>query len=78
MLYEVRGVDEKTMFANIFKVLDREQLRLNVVDRDKVGEMERVTFAISATSARHKQLVAELVACDATDHVTAYRDEEED
>jgi putative Mg2+ transporter-C (MgtC) family protein len=78
MLYEVRGADEKTMFADIFKVLDREQLRLNVVDRDRVGEMERVTFAISATSARHKQLMAELVACDATDHVVAFRDEEED
>ena len=66
MLYEVRGADEKTMFADIFKVLDREQLRLNVVDRDKVGAMERVTFAISASSARHKQLLAELAAvrCD--------------
>jgi putative Mg2+ transporter-C (MgtC) family protein len=78
MLYEVRGADEKTMFADIFKVLDREQLRLNVVDRDKVGEMERVTFAISASRARHKHLLAELVECDATDHVTAFRDEEED
>lgn len=78
MLYEVRGANEQTMFADIFKVLDREQLRLNVLDRDKVGEMERVTFAISATTARHKQLLAELVDCAATDHVTAFRDEEED
>jgi putative Mg2+ transporter-C (MgtC) family protein len=78
MLYEVRGADEKTMFADIFKVLDREQLRLNVVDRDKVGEQERVTFAISASDARHKHLLAELVECDATDHVTAFHDEEED
>jgi putative Mg2+ transporter-C (MgtC) family protein len=78
MLYEVRGADEKTMFADIFKVLDREQLRLNVVERDKVGEMERVTFAVSASSARHKKLLAELVECSATDHVVAFRDEEED
>jgi hypothetical protein len=48
------------------------------MDRDKVGELERVTFAVSASSARHKQLLAELVECDATDHVTAFRDEEED
>jgi hypothetical protein len=74
----VRGADEKTMFADIFKVLDRERLRLNVVDRDKVGEQERVTFAISASSTRHRQLLAELVECDATDHVVAFRDEEED
>jgi putative Mg2+ transporter-C (MgtC) family protein len=78
MLYEVRGADEPTMFAGIFKVLDREKLRLNVVDRDKVGEQERVTFAISASSERHKQLLAELVESDATDHVVAFRDEEED
>lgn len=78
MLYEVRGADEKTMFADIFRVLDREKLRLKVVDRDTVGEMERVTFAVSASTARHKKLLAELVECDATDHVTAFRDEEED
>jgi putative Mg2+ transporter-C (MgtC) family protein len=78
MLYEVRGSDEKTMFADIFAVLDREHLRLSIMDRDKVGELERVTFAVSASSARHKQLLAELVECDATDHVTAFRDEEED
>jgi hypothetical protein len=66
------------MFADIFGVLDREKLRLKVVDRDTVGEMERVTFAVSASTARHKKLLAELVECDATDHVTAFRDEEED
>lgn len=78
MLYEVRGADEKTMFADIFKVLDREHLRLNILERDKVGEWERVTFPISASGARHKILLAELVKCDATDHVVAFRDEEED
>ena len=78
MLYEVRGSDEKTMFADIFAVLDRGHLRLSIMDRDKVGELERVTFAVSASRARHKQLLAELAECDATDHVTAFRDEEEE
>jgi hypothetical protein len=40
--------------------------------------MERVTFAISASSARHTQLLKELLECAATDHVVAFRDEEED
>jgi putative Mg2+ transporter-C (MgtC) family protein len=78
MLYEVRGSDEKTMFAQILAVLDREHLRLNVMKRDTVGELERVTFTIAANSARHKQLLAELVAGDATDKVVAFHDEEED
>lgn len=78
MVYEVRGGDEKTMFADILSVLDREHLRLNVVERDKVGALERVTFTISASSARHKELLAKLIASDATDHVVSFSDEEED
>lgn len=78
MLYEVRGSDEQTMFAKIFGVLDREHLRLNIVERDKVGAMERVTFTVSVSDARHKVLLAELNASDATDKVVAFLDEEED
>ncbi len=78
MLYEVRGSDEKTMFDAVLAVLDREHLRLNIVERDTVGELRRVTFMLSASSARHRQLLAELVANDATDKVVAFRDEEED
>ena len=78
MLYEVRGSNADTMFAAILSVLDHEHLRLNIVDRDKVGELERVTFTISASSARHKLLLAELTASNATDKVVAFRDEEED
>jgi putative Mg2+ transporter-C (MgtC) family protein len=78
MLYEVRGKDEQSMFADILAVLDREHLRLNVVDRDKLGDQQRVTFAILASSARHKDLLAKLTASDATDHVSTFRDEEED
>jgi hypothetical protein len=78
MLYEVRGSDEKSMFAEILAVLDREHLRLNIVERDNLGKQERVTFSLSASSARHKQLLADLVASDATDKVIAFDDEEED
>jgi putative Mg2+ transporter-C (MgtC) family protein len=78
MLYEVRGKDENTMFADVLSVLDRSHLRLRVVDRDTVGALQRVTFAISASGERHKQLLAELIACDATDKVTSFRDEQDD
>jgi putative Mg2+ transporter-C (MgtC) family protein len=78
MLYEVRGVDEASMFAAILTVLDKARLRLNIQDRDKLGALERVTFTLSASSARHKKLLAELQECDATDRVTSFRDEEED
>ena len=78
MLYEVRGADENTMFEGIFEVLDRERLRLNILERDKVGQQGRVIFTISANSAKHKELLAEFTASDTTDHVAVYRDEEED
>jgi putative Mg2+ transporter-C (MgtC) family protein len=78
MLYEVRGSDEKTMFAAILGVLDKTKLRLNIVERDTVGAWERVTFSVSASAARHKQLLAELTASDAADRVACFRDEEED
>ena len=78
MLYEVRGTDDKKMFADILSVLDKAHMRLNIVERDKVGALERVTFAISASAARHKQLLVELNASDATDQVVVFRDEQED
>lgn len=78
MLYEVRGSDDKMMFAAILAVLDREHIRLNIVERDKVGELERVTFTISASGVRHQELLGKLIASDATDHVVAFRDEQED
>jgi putative Mg2+ transporter-C (MgtC) family protein len=78
MLYEVRGTDEKTMFAGILCALDKWKLRLNIVERDQVGALERVTFSVPASAMRHKQLLEELIACDATDHVACFREEEED
>jgi putative Mg2+ transporter-C (MgtC) family protein len=78
MLYEVRGSDQITMFADILKVLDKAHIRLNIVERDTVGAQERVTFTISASTVRHKQLLAELNASDATDKVVSFRDEQED
>jgi putative Mg2+ transporter-C (MgtC) family protein len=78
MLYEVRGADSNDMFAKILEVLDKSHIRLNILERDTVGALERVTFAVSANSHRHRELLDELRESDATDHVTAFRDAEED
>lgn len=78
MLYEVRGTDEAAMFAALLAVLDREHVRLNIVERDRLGAQERVTFTVSANSLRHKELLAKLNASDATDEVFSYTDQEED
>ena len=78
MLYEVRGHDEQTMFPAILRVLDKAEIRLNVVDRDRVGLVERVTFSVSTNGARHRELLAELVASEGANEVHSFSDEQED
>jgi putative Mg2+ transporter-C (MgtC) family protein len=78
MLYEVRGSDENTMFAAILAVLDREHMRLNIMEQGQVGAQRRVIFTVSVSEARHRALLAQLTASAATDTVVSYRDEEED
>jgi hypothetical protein len=60
------------------EALDAVHIRLNILERDSVGALERVTFAVSASSKCHRELLTELRTSDATDQVTAFRDEEED
>lgn len=78
MLYEVRGPDTGRIFQAILTVLDAAHLRLNIIERDTLGALERVTFALAATSALHHQILAQLRESDATDTVVAYPDEQED
>ncbi|ADW69842.1 MgtC/SapB transporter [Granulicella tundricola MP5ACTX9] len=78
LLYEVRGLHESVMYPAILDVMDKAGLRMNVVDRDSFGSLERVTFMVTATRHRHAVLLKDLRDSDATDHVTAYPDAEQD
>lgn len=78
MLYEVRGDNDERMFGAVLKVLDATKLRLNIIERDTLGKVERVTFAVAATHQVHYRILNELQASDATDSVRAFRDEQED
>jgi len=78
LLYEVRGQDQTIMFAAILEVLDRFRVRMNVVERDSFGTMERVTFLVTANKQKHEALLAELKNCDRTDQVLAFPDVEQD
>lgn len=76
MLYEVRGSDQNRIYVAILSVLDRAGERLNVVDRDSLAMLERVTFLVSANQTKHDRLLVELRASDAADQVLAFRDVE--
>jgi putative Mg2+ transporter-C (MgtC) family protein len=78
LLYEVRGQDQTMMFAAILEVLDRFKVRMNVVDRDTFGTIERVTFMVTANRQKHEALQAELKKSDQTDQVLAFPDADQD
>lgn len=78
MLYEARGDDENALYVAILSVLDREHIRLSVVEHSSVASIERVTFEVLASAVTHKRLLSELRASIATDRVAVFRDPEEE
>jgi putative Mg2+ transporter-C (MgtC) family protein len=74
MWYEVRGDDEKALYVGILTVLDREHIRLSVVEHSSVASIERVTFEVLASAATHKRLLSELRASLTADRVAVFRD----
>jgi putative Mg2+ transporter-C (MgtC) family protein len=78
MLYEIRGQDARKMYVAALSVLDRMGIRLNIVERDSISGLERMTFSVSANSKRHASLLQNLRASEATDEVVVFRDIEEE
>lgn len=78
LLYEARSRDQALMYPAILKALDRAGIRLNVLERDSFGSLERVTFTVSANRKKHEELLADLRASDRTDEVMAFEDAEQD
>jgi putative Mg2+ transporter-C (MgtC) family protein len=78
LLYEVRGRHQGKIYRAVLSVLDRFELRLNVVDKDSVADLERLTFLITADRKMHATLLRDLKQSDQADEVIAFRDEEEE
>ncbi len=78
MLYEVRGTAQDTMYSAILEVLDRAHIRMNVVDRDTLGALERVTFAVSTNRNTHEQLLHDLRESERTAQVMVFSDPDQD
>lgn len=77
-LEDEREAARRRMYAAVLKVLDAAAIRLNVLERDNMAGMERMTFALSATRSVHERLLQQLRDSDATDHVVVFRDLEEE
>ncbi|HWG20725.1 MAG TPA: MgtC/SapB family protein [Terracidiphilus sp.] len=78
LIYEARGSDQTLMLNSILDVMDKTNERLCSVERDAIGELQRLTFYLTATQKQHQRLREQLAAEPAIDSVRTFRDPEED
>jgi len=78
LLYEARGSDQTRMMESILEAMDKAGQRLSSVDRDAIGELQRVSFSLTATSKQHERLRGKLLDKPGIDKLFTFRDPEED
>jgi putative Mg2+ transporter-C (MgtC) family protein len=78
MVYEARGHDPALMLKSILDAMDAAGERLANMERDAIGEIERISFALTATKKRHEMLHGKLTAEPAIDALLTFRDPDED
>ncbi len=62
LVYEARGRDQSRMLESILDAMDKADERLTGVERDTIGELQRVSFALTATKKQHERLRGKLLA----------------
>lgn len=78
MTYEVRGSDADKMTLSVLKVMDRENRFMETLENQPVGEIQRLSFDLSANSRFHRRLLSQLKTAPDIDEVRAYRDAEDE
>jgi len=78
LVYEARGRDQTQMLQSILDAMDKAEERLTSVERDAIGELQRVSFSLTATKRQHERLRGKLLAEPAIDALFTFRDPEED
>jgi putative Mg2+ transporter-C (MgtC) family protein len=78
LVYEARGRDQTAMLQSILDSMDKAGERLASSDRDAIGELQRVSFTLTATKNQHERLHRQLLAERAIEALFTFRDPEED
>ena len=78
LIYEARGSDQTLILKSILDAMDKTGERLTDVERDSIGDLQRITFVLIATKKQHVRLGQELKAETAIDALKTFRDPEED
>lgn len=78
LVYEARGRDQTLMLQSILDAMDKTGERLTGVERDAIGELQRLSFTVITTKKDHERLRGQLLAESAIDALYTFRDLEED
>jgi putative Mg2+ transporter-C (MgtC) family protein len=78
LIYEARGLDKTPMLQSILNAMDADGQRLTDVESDAIGELQRVTFPMTATKKQHERLRGKLLAEPAIGALLTFCDPEED
>jgi putative Mg2+ transporter-C (MgtC) family protein len=78
LVYEARGADQATMLRSILDAMDKAGERLSDYATNTIGELQRVSFTITATKKQHEHLRGKLLSEPAIDTLLNFRDPEED
>jgi putative Mg2+ transporter-C (MgtC) family protein len=78
LIYEARGRDQTHMLTSILDAMDKAGQQLTNVERDAIGDLQRVTFPLTATKKRHELLRTKLLDEPAIDALHTFQDPEAD
>jgi putative Mg2+ transporter-C (MgtC) family protein len=78
LIYEARGSDQPRIMESILEAMDKAGQRLSGVDHDAIGELQRVSFVLTATKKQHERLRGKLLDKPGIDKLFTFRDPEED
>ena len=78
MIYEARGSDQTGMLHSILDAMDKAGEQLADFVTNAIGDLQRVTFTVTATKRQHDRIRARLLSEPAIDALLNFRDPEED
>jgi putative Mg2+ transporter-C (MgtC) family protein len=77
-VYEARGRAPSLMLEAILDAMDKAGERLTGVDQNVIGELQRVSFALTTTKRQHERLRGKLLGEPNIEALFTFRDPEED
>jgi putative Mg2+ transporter-C (MgtC) family protein len=78
VLYEARGHDTTGMTMAILRATDKERHRLDQIENQPVGQMQRLLFSVTATRRCHDRLQAAMGRSPEIEEMLTFRDSEDE